>query len=270
MKKMILAGILSAVTVCGIISSCDAMMLDNTRRPIPPRIVKPVEQLPAFSITKPAIPNKMDIVFVLDKSGSMYSLEGDTIGGFNSLIDKQKNDGNGDKALVSVVLFNDHSKLLYERLPLSEIGQMTKKDYSAQGTTALLDALGDAITQIAKSYETEEYLASNVKPKVLCVVITDGQENASHEYSYKDIKRLISVQQEKGWEFLFLGANIDAIQEAARLGIRQSNAATYRNDSVGVEKNFKAVNRAMSSYAHGGSIADDWSAEVKEYEKTNK
>lgn len=268
MKKMFLAGVLSLVTACGVLSTCDAMVVDRSRCPIPPRIVKPAEKLPAFAITKPAVPGKMDIIFVLDKSGSMYPLENDTIGGFNGLIDKQKEEGKQDKALVSVVLFNNRSQLLYERLPLSEIGQMTKKDYSTQGTTALLDALGDTITQIAKSYETEEYLASKAKPKVLCVVITDGQENASCEYSYEDIKKLVSSQQEKGWEFLFLGANIDAITEASRLGIRQSNAATYRNDSTGVKKNFKAVNRAMASYAQGGSIAEDWSAEVKEYEKS--
>lgn len=268
MKKMILASVLSAVTACGIFSTCDARVIDGAKLPLPPRVVKPAEQLPAFSITKPAVAGQMDIIFILDKSGSMYSLEGDTIGGFNSLIDKQKEEGNGDKALVSVVLFNNRSQLLYERLPLSEIGQMTKKDYSTQGTTALLDAMGDTITQIAKSYETEEYLASKAKPKVLCVVITDGKENASREYTYDDIKKLVSAQQEKGWEFLFLGANIDAISEASRLGIRQNNAATYRNDSVGVKKNFKAVNRAMASYAQEGSIASDWSAEVKEHEQS--
>lgn len=268
MKKMILAGLLSALTACSIISTCNAKVINPPNRPTPPRIVKPAEQLPAFALTKPAVPNQMDIVFILDKSGSMYPLEGDTIGGFNGLIDKQKEAGNGDKALVSVVLFNNRSQLLYERLPLNEITQMTKKDYSTQGTTALLDAMGDTITQLAKSYETDEYLASKAKPKVLCVIITDGQENASREYTYEDIHKLISAQQEKGWEFLFLGANIDAIKEASRLGIRQSNAATYRNDSVGVQKNFKAVHRAMASYAEAGSIAADWSAEVKEHEKS--
>lgn len=235
----------------------------RTVRPIKPNV--PVAN---FTITKAAIPNKMDIVFILDKSGSMYSLESDTIGGFNSLIDKQKEEGNGEKALVSVVLFNNQSQLLYERISLNEITKMTQKEYRTGGTTALLDAMGDTITQLAKSYETEEYLQSKAKPKVLCVVITDGLENASREYSYDNIKKLISNQQEKGWEFLFLGANIDAIKEASKLGIRQSNAATYRNDSVGVHKNFKAVHRAMASYAEAGAVAADWADEVKAHEQS--
>lgn len=200
-----------------------------------------------------------ELVFVLDKSGSMFGLEEDTIGGFNSLIKKQKEESG--KARVTAVLFNDKVKTLYDRVPLNKVEPITKKEYFVGGTTALLDAVGETINRI-KNNRLEQ---DNDKPvKTLFVIITDGYENASKEYNYTKVKQLITNQKEKEkWEFLFLGANIDAAKEADRFGIARNRAVRYKNDSKGVAKNYEVVSKIVASYSSGQSISDNWSAEIE-------
>lgn len=211
-----------------------------------------------------------EIVFVLDKSGSMYGLEGDTIGGFNSLIEKQK-DKSG-QARVTAVLFNNTVKTLYDRVPLEKVQPITKKEYFVGGTTALLDAVGETISRIkGEQLETE----TGKPDKTLFVIITDGYENASKEYTYAKVKKLITAQKEKeNWEFLFLGANIDAAKEADRFGISKNRAVKYRNDSKGIAKNFEAVSNIVASARAGQEINDNWAEDIekhyKEKENTSK
>ena len=160
-----------------------------------------------------AMKNLTEMVFILDRSGSMAGLESDTIGGFNSMIKKQQNEIEG-KTFISTILFDHESIVLHDRLPLSEVKPLTEKDYEVRGTTALLDAVGDAINHVKKvhkyisKYADEEHLPE----KTLFVITTDGMENSSVHYDYNQIKRLIEQQKELGWEFIFLGANIDAVK----------------------------------------------------------
>ncbi|MBQ5955835.1 MAG: VWA domain-containing protein [Firmicutes bacterium] len=185
-----------------------------------------------------------EMVFILDRSGSMGGLEKDTIGGYNSLIEKQKKEEG--EALVSTVLFDHEQEVLLDRVPLDKIKEMTEDEYYVRGCTALLDAIGGAIHHIGNihKYAREE----DVPEKTIFVITTDGLENASKRYSYRDIKKMIKRQEEKyGWEFLFLGANIDVAKESDRLGIRQDRAVRYVNDSEGIELNYEVVGCAMSA-----------------------
>ena len=185
-----------------------------------------------------------EMVFILDRSGSMGGLERDTIGGYNSLINKQKKEEG--EALVSTVLFDHEQEVFLDRVPLDKVRDMTEEDYYVRGCTALLDAIGGAIHHIGNvhKYAREE----DVPEKTIVVITTDGLENASKRYSYKDVKKMIKRQEEKyGWEFLFLGANIDVARESDRLGIRQERAVRYVNDSEGIELNYEAVGCAMSA-----------------------
>ena len=184
------------------------------------------------------------MVFILDRSGSMGGLEKDTIGGYNSLIEKQKKEEG--EALVSTVLFDHEQEVLLDRVPLDKVKEMTEDEYYVRGCTALLDAIGGAIHHIGNihKYAREE----DVPEKTIFVITTDGLENASKRYSYRDIKKMIKRQEEKyGWEFLFLGANIDVAKEPDRLGIRQDRAVRYVNDSEGIELNYEVVGCAMSA-----------------------
>lgn len=184
------------------------------------------------------------MVFILDRSGSMGGLEKDTIGGYNSLIEKQKKEEG--EALVSTVLFDHEQEVLLDRVPLDKIKEMTEDEYYVRGCTALLDAIGGAIHHIGNihKYAREE----DVPEKTIFVITTDGLENASKRYSYRDIKKMIKRQEEKyGWEFLFLGANIDVAKESDRLGIREDRAVRYVNDSEGIELNYEVVGCAMSA-----------------------
>jgi len=184
------------------------------------------------------------MVFILDRSGSMGGLEKDTIGGYNSLIEKQKKEEG--EALVSTVLFDHEQEVLLDREPLDKVKNMTEDEYYVRGCTALLDAIGGAIHHIGNihKYAREE----DVPEKTIFVITTDGLENASKRYSYRDIKKMIKRQEEKyGWEFLFLGANIDVAKESDRLGIRQDRAVRYVNDSEGIELNYEVVGCAMSA-----------------------
>ena len=183
-----------------------------------------------------------ELVFILDRSGSMAGLEDDTIGGFNAMIEKQK--AEPGEALVSTVLFDDEREVIHDRVDIRRITPMTGKEYYVRGCTALLDAVGYAIHHIGNVHK---YAREEDRPeKTLFVITTDGMENASHTYSYERLKAMIQRQKEKyGWEFIFLGANIDAAKEAARFGISQEHAANYHADHLGTAAVYEAVNQAV-------------------------
>ena len=207
-----------------------------------------------------------EIVFILDRSGSMRGLEADTIGGFNSLIERQKKEEG--EAYISTVLFDHESKVLYDRVPLDSVRSMTEEDYFVRGNTALLDAVGGAIHHIGNVHK---YAREEDRPeKTLFVITTDGQENASTRYNYDKVKRMVERQKERfGWEFLFLGANIDAAREAGRFGIQADRTANYVSDARGTEVNYKALNMAISRVRSCASVADcaealgDWKEEIE-------
>ena len=201
-----------------------------------------------------------EMVFVIDRSGSMTGLESDTIGGFNSTIKKQKEEEG--EAKVTTILFDNRYEVLHDRFDLNQIGEMTEHEYYTRGTTALLDALGRAIrkTVNVQRHLPEEERAENV----VFVVITDGYENASREYSYKDIRRMVKLEQEKyGWEFLFLGANIDAVAEGGRMGFRSDRSVRYMHDGVGTGLVYDSVNNAVTNLRTKKQINDDWDVEIK-------
>ena len=199
--------------------------------------------------------NLTEIVFILDRSGSMAGLEDDTIGGFNAMIDKQKQAPG--EAFVSTVLFDNVSQVIHDRVDIQMIRPMTRKDYYVRGCTALLDAVGKAIQHIGNvhKYAREEDLPE----KTLFVITTDGMENASREYTYAKLKAMIQRQKEKyGWEFIFLGANIDAAREAARFGIDADHTADYHADRKGTAVVYEAVNDAVCSVRSSRPMRSDW------------
>ncbi|MBQ6294424.1 MAG: VWA domain-containing protein [Firmicutes bacterium] len=201
-----------------------------------------------------------ELVFILDRSGSMAGLESDTIGGFNGLIDKQKKvDG---KAFVTTVLFDNQQKTVHDRVDLAEVAPMTEKEYYVGGSTALLDAVGDTVTHIEKIHKYVR--PEDVPAHTMVVITTDGMENSSHRWRAADVKKLVEKKKEEGWEFLFLGANIDAVSEAARFGIDADRAVRYCNDSVGVRKNFSAVGKAMASLRRDACMPASWKEEIEE------
>ena len=184
-----------------------------------------------------------ELVFILDRSGSMSGLEADTIGGFNSMLEKQKKE-TGD-ACVSVVLFDDQSEVLYDRVDIRKIEPMNETRYYVRGCTALLDAIGGAIHHIGNvhKYARQE----DVPEKTLFIITTDGMENASRHYSYDRVRRMIENQKDRyQWEFLFLGANIDAVSVAGRFGIDRSRAVRYEHDAEGTMLNFRVMSEAVS------------------------
>ncbi len=203
--------------------------------------------------------NTTELVFILDRSGSMSGLESDTIGGFNAMIEKQKKqDG---ECFVSTFLFDSQIQLLHDRVQLPQIPKMTDKDYTVGGCTALLDTIGEAVKHIEKihKYARKEDTPANT----MFVITTDGMENASRHYSSDEIKKLISRQKEKyGWEFLFIGANIDAIQTAARYGISEDRAVNYNADSEGTRVVFDAVCQAVGSMRKSRCLDKEWSADI--------
>lgn len=191
-----------------------------------------------------------EIVFILDRSGSMQGLEGDTIGGFNAMLEKNKQQ-EGD-AVVSVVLFDDKSDVICDRVSIRKVKPLTERDYCVRGCTALLDAVGGAVRYISK---VQKALPAHRRAKsVMFVITTDGYENASRKYSYKKVKKLIEAKRKAGWEFVFMGANIDSAEEASRLGIDADNAVDYCCDAAGTEALFASVAQVSCSLRAGRSL----------------
>ena len=205
--------------------------------------------------------NLTELVFILDMSGSMSGLTEDTIGGYNSLLEKQKKEEG--EALVSTVLFNTETTVIHDRVEVGKVAPMTRREYCPCGCTALLDALGGAIHHIGNVHKYAR--REDVPEKTLFVITTDGMENASHRYSADRVRQMIKRQQEKyGWEFLFLGANIDALETAERYGIDPSRAAQFHNDTQGVELNYRVLNKAVSNMRRGCTIDDQWATSINE------
>ena len=201
-----------------------------------------------------------ELVFILDRSGSMGGLEKDTIGGFNAMIEKQKKEEG--ECFVSTVLFDHKREVLHDRLKLSEIKPLTDEDYTVRGSTALYDAVGFSIRHIEGIHKYAR--AEDVPEKTLFVITTDGMENASREYSRSQIKKLIEEKKEKnGWEFLFIGANIDATETAEEIGINREYAVNYIADSRGTNAIFRGISCAVSSLRCNESISKNWSDEIK-------
>ena len=205
--------------------------------------------------------NLTELVFILDRSGSMAGLEGDTIGGFNSMIERQK--AAPGEALVSTVLFANDSRVLHDRVPLREICPMTGRDYFVGGGTALIDAIGGAIHHIGNVHKYAR--PEDVPERTVFVITTDGMENASRRYTSGAVKAMVERQKEKyGWEFLFLGANIDAVETAAHFGIREDRAVTFRNDSRGQRLNYEEVGKAVENMRCSMPLDASWKARIEE------
>ena len=203
--------------------------------------------------------NLTELVFILDRSGSMSGLEDDTIGGFNAMIEKQK--GEPGEAYVSTVLFDNVSEVIHDRTDIQRIEPLTRNQYYVRGSTALLDAVGSAIHHIGNVHK---YAREEDRPeKTLFVITTDGMENASSKYSYEKVRSMIERQKEKyGWEFIFLGANIDAAREAARFGITEDRAANYHADHKGTAVIYEAVCDAVCSVRASKPMSADWKQKV--------
>lgn len=212
--------------------------------------------------------NITELVFILDRSGPMSGLESDTIGGYNAMLKKQR-DETGE-AIVTTVLFDNDYELLHDRINIKGIRPITEKEYYVGGCTALLDAIGKTIHKIVN---VQKHTIENQRPdKVLFVITTDGMENASRKYNYEKIKEMVEYQKEKyGWEFIFLGANIDAISTAARFGIGADRAANYHADSEGTRLNYETVSHTISQLRENKSINDSWKADIDaDYERRGK
>lgn len=205
-----------------------------------------------------------ELCFILDRSGSMQGLERDTIGGFNSMLEKQKKEPG--EAYVSTILFDNVSEVLHDRADIHTIQSLTEKDYTVRGCTALLDALGGAIHHIGNIHKYAR--SEDVPERTLFIIITDGMENASRTYSSEKVKQMIERQKSKyRWEFLFLGANIDAVETAGRYGIAPDRAVTYTNDAAGTKLNFRVLRDAVSSFRCCGAVQADWAAPIRNREE---
>ena len=205
--------------------------------------------------------NLTELVFILDRSGSMAGLESDTIGGFNAMIEKQKKQS-GD-AFVSTVLFDNVSEVLHDRIPLKDIAPMTDRDYTVRGCTALLDAIGGAIRHIGNIHKYAR--KEDVPAHTMFVITTDGMENASHRFDAETVKKMIERQKAQyGWEFLFLGANIDAVGTARRFGIDEDRAVKYHADAAGTALNYAAVSEAISCVRESRPLSAKWKAAIEE------
>ena len=203
--------------------------------------------------------NLTELVFILDRSGSMAGLEADTIGGFNAMLQKQRKEPG--EAVISTVLFDNETEVIHDRIPLDRVPRLTEKEYYVRGCTALLDAVGGAIHHIGNVHK---YAREEDRPeKTLFVITTDGLENASRRYTYDKVKAMIERQRETyGWEFLFLGANIDAAREAARFGIRADCAADYHADSIGTEAVYESVCEAVCQVRRAAPLKASWKQRI--------
>lgn len=208
-----------------------------------------------------------ELVFILDRSGSMGRLEADTIGGFNSLLEKQK--GQEGRALVSTVLFDNEIQVLHDRVRLEDVPPITGEDYFVRGCTALLDAVGGAIHHIGNVHKYAR--PEDVPEHTLVVITTDGMENASRRYTAPRVKEMVKRQQEKyGWEFLFLGANIDAVETAGHFGIAPQRAANYHSDSEGTALNYEVLSQAVSAVRASMPLGAGWKARIDRDFKNRK
>lgn len=202
----------------------------------------------------------VELVFILDKSGSMSGLESDTIGGYNSMLARQKQvEG---ECVVTTVLFDHGYELLHDRIDVKAVQAITEDDYQVGGSTALLDAMGRTINKIATAQKntSEEYRAE----KVMCVIITDGEENSSREFSLEKVKQLVEQHKEKAnWEFVFLGANMDAIQTAGYFGISADRAQSFHADKEGVALNFAVMSESVAEFRRSGKVADNWKERIE-------
>ena len=211
--------------------------------------------------------NVTELVFIIDASGSMAGLESDTIGGFNAMIKKQKKEEG--KAYVSTVIFSNGLKIVHDRVDLERVKPMTSRDYFVGGGTALLDAIGRAIHHIGNVHRYAR--PEDVPAHTMFIITTDGMENASREYDSEKVKRMIRHKEKKyGWEFLFVAANIDAVETAERIGIRRERAANYAHDSEGTERLYRAVSSTVSSYRSSACVDDGWATLLGEKNKKEK
>lgn len=200
-----------------------------------------------------------ELVFILDKSGSMSGLESDTIGGFNSMLEKQKKESGN--AIVTTVLFDNNYCLLHDRIDIKGIKPITGKEYFVEGSTALLDAVGMTINKISNAHKNTS--EDECPEKTLFVIITDGMENSSVEYSYKKVKAMVEIQKsEYYWEFIFLGANIDAAETAGRFGVDVDRAINYHADSEGLKASYSAVTSAVSEMRLKKNLSNKWRKNV--------
>lgn len=197
---------------------------------------------------------EMDIVFILDRSGSMSEIESDTIGGYNSYINNQKD----KNVLVTTVLFDDQYEMINNRKHISEVNKLTNKEYYVRGSTALLDAIGNTI----------KFMDKSINKKVIFIITTDGYENASREYNKEQIKELIKGHSK--WEFIYVGANIDSYEEGRKLGIKDNNISNYKKDKRGVSKLFDSIEVASNMMYNESYIKDNWKDELEDYIKENK
>ena len=205
-----------------------------------------------------------ELVFILDRSGSMAGLETDTIGGFNAMLAKQRKEP-GD-AFVSTVLFDNETEVIHDRVPLDQVKDLTQEQYYVRGCTALLDAVGGAIRHIGNVHRYAR--KEDVPEKTLIIITTDGMENASRRYTYPQVRKMIREKQKHGWEFLFLGANIDAAAEAGRFGIGQDRAANYCCDAKGTALNYTVISEAITQFRSSMPLAADWKEKIdKDYKK---
>lgn len=205
--------------------------------------------------------NLTEIVFILDRSGSMSGLEADTIGGFNAMIEKQKKEDG--EALISTVLFDNVSEVIHDRVDVQNIKPLTDRDYTVRGCTALLDAIGGAIHHIGNIHKYAR--AEDVPEHTLFVITTDGMENASRHYNAERVKQMIERQKARyGWEFLFLGANIDAVETARHFGIGADRAVNYHSDSAGTQLNYEVLSEAICAVRGSVQLGADWKKRIDE------
>lgn len=197
---------------------------------------------------------EMDVIFILDRSGSMYGSEKDTIGGFNSYIEKNKNHNYN----ITTILFDDKYEMLYERTPIKNVKKLTRKEYYTRGSTALLDTIGTTIS----------YFDSKNTKKALFIVTTDGYENASHEFTRENIKKMI--KQHTNYEFMYIGANIDSYNEGTSIGIKQTNISNYKKDKKGIDMLFDAVGRASKQFMCEARVDTSWKEDLEDYIENNR